>query len=178
MTHGEGTVPPVTERPPPTARPIPGSGRLPRTNFTQQCNSACSSGPICQHRQPWSSAIPPTMPRGRTVPDDVTNPHPNARPLPTTRQWLRTLFSPIQHYSSAGNSVPTCPRRQYWSIGDPSTIPHSRTVPDAAEEPPPSRRQPQTHRPRNEPPWCMRWHADRAALQPGPDPLALRYDSG
>ena len=72
MTHGAGTVPTVTENLPPTARPMPVSGRLPRTNFTQKSNSACCSGPICQHRQPRSSAISPTMPRGRTVPDDVT----------------------------------------------------------------------------------------------------------
>ena len=36
MTHGEGTVPTVTESLPPTARPMPVSGRLPRTNSTQK----------------------------------------------------------------------------------------------------------------------------------------------
>ena len=178
MTHGERTAPPITESPPPNARPIPGSWRLTRTYITQQCNSACSSGPTCQHRQHWSSAILPTVPRSRTIPDVATDPHPSARPLPMSRQWPRTLLSPTQHYSRAGSSMPTCPRHQCWSIGDPSKVPRSRTIPDAAEEPPPSRRPPQIRRRRWSPPGCRQWHADRAALKPGPDPLALRYDSG
>ena len=103
-------------------------------------NSAHCSGTICQHRQPRSSAISPTMPRGRTVPDDVMNPHPNVRPLPTMRQWIRTLFSPIQHYSRAGSSVPTCPRRQFWSIGELRTMFRGRTVPEGAANPQPGAR--------------------------------------
>ena len=55
-----------------------------------------------------------------------------------------------------------------------SKRPHrSRTVPDAAEEPQPSRWQPQIRRRHDGPPrqWGMQWHNSRAALQPGPDPL-------
>ena len=178
MTYGERTIPPVEESPPPNARPMPGSWQLTRTYIVQQCNSACISGPTCQHHQHWSSAISPTVPRGRTIPDVATDPHPSARPLPMSRQWPRTLLSPTQHYSRAGSSVPTCPRHQCWSIGDPSKVPRSRTIPDAAEEPPPSQRPPQTRRRRRSPPGCRQWHANRAALKPGPDPLALRYDSG
>ena len=179
---GGRTVPPVEESLPPTARPLPTSRQLPRTIFSppQQCSTPGSSVPTCPRRQFWSIRELQTMPRSRTVPEGAANPQPSARPLPTSRQSPRTIFSPPKKCSSAGSSVPTCPRRQFWSIGEPSTMPRSRTVPDAAEEPQPSRRQPQTRLRHDEPPrqWSMQWHTVRAALQPGPDPLDFIHDRG
>ena len=179
---GGRTVPPVEESLPPTARPLPTSRQLPRTIFSppQQCSTPGSSVPTCPRRRLWSIRETPTTPQSRTVPEGAANPQPSARPLPTSRQSPRTIFSPPKKCSSAGSSVPTCPRRQFWSIGEPSTMPRSRTVPDAAEEPQPSRRQPQIRLRHDEPPrqWSMQWHTVRAALQPGPDPLALRQGRG
>ena len=130
----------------------------------------------------WSSTDgePPPMCGGRTVPPIEESLPPTARPLPTSRQLPRTIFSPPQQCSTPGSSVPTCPRRQFWSIRELQTMPRSRTVPDAAEEPQPSRRQPQIRRRHDEPPrqWSMQWHTDRAALQPGPDPLDFIHDHG
>ena len=149
MTHGEGTVPTVTESLPPTARPMPVSGRLPRTNFTQQSNSACCSGPICQHRQPWSSAISPTMPRGRTVPRRRDEPTPKRATIAHDAAMDPDTFQPHPALQQSGQQracMPTPPdlehRRSTDGAPQPNRPRRSRgapTEPTAPTDPPPTK---------------------------------------
>ena len=81
------------------------------------------------------------------------------------------------------------PGQQRAHLPTPPVLEHQRTTDDAPQPnrprryrgaPQPSRRHPQIRRRHDEPPrqWSMQWHTDRAALQPGPDPLDFIHDHG
>ena len=120
------------------------------------------------------------MTGGRTIPGGPQNPPPTARPMPDPQRLPDAAVGPNLIPSSACTTGLLYHRRQIGTIDDPPMTPRGPTVPDVAEDPPPSRRQPQTPHQRDGPPdpGCRQWHTTRAALQPGPDPLALRQGRG
>ena len=120
------------------------------------------------------------MTRGRTVPGGPQNPPPTARPMLDPQRLPDAAVGPNQIPSSACTTGLLHHSRQIGTIDDPPMTPRGPTIPDVAEDPPPSRRQPRTPHQRDGPPdpGCRQWHTTRAALQPGPDPLALRQGRG
>ena len=180
--HAERTVPPTSENPHPNARPMPAPGSLLRedTDILHNSTSAYHSGQLCHRQQRRRIEELPRMTGGRTIPGGPQNPPPTARPMPDPQRLPDAAVGPNQIPSSACTTGLLYHRRQIGTIDDPPMTPRGPTVPDVAEDPPPSRRQPQTPHQHDGPPdpGCRQWHTTRAALQPGPDPLALRQGRG
>ena len=180
--HAERTIPPTSENPHPNARPMPAPGSLIRedTDIPQNSTSAYHSGPLCHRQQSRRIEELPRMTCGRTIPGGPQNPPPTARPMPDPQRLPDAAVGPNQIPSSACTTGLLHHSRQIGTIDDPPMTPRGPTIPDVAEDPPPSRRQPRTPHQRDGPPdpGCRQWHTTRAALQPGPDPLALRQGRG